>query len=70
MTARAKKDAAKMLKITQVKSGIGYAEKQKKVLKGLGLGRIGRTVTRVDHPSIRGMVTKVQHLVNVEEVES
>lgn len=69
MTA-ARKKAPKMLKITQVKSGIGYADKQKKVLTGLGLGKIGRTVTRVDHPSIRGMVTKVSHLVSVEEVEA
>ena len=66
----AKNQSGRMLRITQVKSGIGYAEKQKKVLKGLGLGKIGRTVTRVDHPSIRGMVTKVRHLVMVEEVES
>lgn len=65
-----KKSAKKMLKITQVKSQIGYAGKQKKVIVGLGLGRIGRTVTRVDHPSIRGMVTKVSHLVSVEEVEA
>lgn len=66
----AKKDDKKMLKITQVKSQIGYAENQKKVIKGLGLGRIGRSVTRVDHPSIRGMVNKVSHLVSVEEVEA
>ena len=69
MTATKKSTAKKMLKITQVKSQIGYDGKQKKVLAGLGLGRIGRTVTRVDHPSIRGMVTKVTHLVSVEEVE-
>lgn len=69
MTAT-KKKAKKMLKITQFKSGIGYAENQKKVLAGLGLGKIGRTVTRVDHPSIRGMVTKVSHLVSVEEVDA
>ncbi len=49
MTAT-KKKATKMLQITQFKSGIGYAENQKKVLIGLGLGKIGRTVTRVDHP--------------------
>ncbi len=69
MTAT-KKKARKVLKITQFKSGIGYSENQKKVLKGLGLGKIGRTVTRVDHPCIRGMVTKVTHLVSVEEVEA
>ncbi len=69
MTAT-KKKATKMLRITQFKSGIGYAESQKKVLIGLGLGKIGRTVMRVDHPCIRGMVTKVTHLVSVEEVEA
>ncbi len=69
MTATKKKPSA-MLRITQVKSGIGYSENQKKVLAGLGLGKIGRTVTRVDHPCIRGMVTKVSHLVTVEEVKA
>ena len=69
MTARAKKPASKQLKITQVRSQIGFAEKQRRVLRGLGLGRIGRTVTRPDDPCIRGMVTKVSHLVRVEEVE-
>jgi large subunit ribosomal protein L30 len=39
------------------------------VLCSLGLGRIGRSVTRRDHPTIRGMVSKVTHLVSVEEVE-
>jgi large subunit ribosomal protein L30 len=65
-----KKKAMKMLKITQVRSQIGYAAKQRKVLDGLGLGRVGRSVTRVDDPCIRGMVTKVNHLVTVEEVEA
>ena len=58
-----------MLKITQVKSGIGYQGKQKKVLAGLGLGKIGRTVTRKDDEYIRGMVTKISHLVRVEKLE-
>jgi large subunit ribosomal protein L30 len=66
----AKKKAKKMLKITQVKSQIGYAEKQRKVLTGLGLGRVGKSVTRVDDPCTRGMVTKVNHLVAIEEVEA
>jgi ribosomal protein L30 len=73
--APAKKKSAKsakkqQLKITQVKSQIGYARAQRKILTGLGLGRIGRSVVRVDHPSIRGMVAKVSHLVSVEEVEA
>ncbi len=58
-----------MIKITQVKSGIGYQGKQKKVLAGLGLGKIGRTVTRKDDEYIRGMVVKISHLVRVETVE-
>lgn len=64
-----KTKSTKMLKITQVRSGIGRQEHQKRVLKGLGLGRIGRTVVRPDHPAIRGMVDKIPHLVSVEEVE-
>jgi len=65
----AKKAKKKMLQITQVRSQIGAQQQHKRVLVGLGLGRIGRTVTRVDDPCIRGMVTKVTHLVSVEEVE-
>jgi large subunit ribosomal protein L30 len=64
---RAKK---KMIKITQVRSQIGFQARQRKVLAGLGLGRIGKSVTRPDDPCIRGMVDKVTHLVMVEEVEA
>ena len=67
--AKKAKGPRKILKITQVRSQIGFARKQRRVLTGLGLGRIGRTVTRVDHPTIRGMVAKITHLVSVEEVE-
>jgi len=59
----------KMLKITQVRSQIGSQARQKKVLTGLGLGRIGRAVIRPNDPCIQGMVNKVGHLVTVEEVE-
>jgi len=68
MTARKKKQ--KQLKITQVRSQIGCKEHHKRVLKGLGLGRIGRTVVRPDDPCIRGMVDLIPHLVSVEEVEA
>jgi large subunit ribosomal protein L30 len=61
--------STKQLKITQVRSKIGYSTKQRRVLAGLGLGRIGRSVVRQDDPCIRGMVDKVSHLVTVEEVE-
>jgi large subunit ribosomal protein L30 len=63
------KKSAKKIRITQVKSQIGYSSQQKKIIDGLGLGRIGRSVVRPDDPCIRGMVTKVNHLVAVEEVE-
>ena len=67
----AKKAAAhRRLKITQVRSQIGFARAQRKVLAGLGLGRIGKSVLRHDDPCIRGMVAKVAHLVRVEEVEA
>ncbi len=68
MTARKKKQ--KQLKITQVRSGIGCKGHHKKVLAGLGLGRIGRVVVRPDEPCIRGMVNLIPHLVSVEEVEA
>lgn len=66
MSARKKQTK---IKITQVRSGIGFAQNQKLVLKGLGLGRIGRSVVRPDDACIRGMVAKVTHLVAVEKVE-
>ncbi len=69
MTAR-KTKKKKVLKITQVRSQIGCQDKQKRVLAGLGLGRIGKTVVRPDDACIRGMVAKVPHLVTVEEVEA
>lgn len=64
-------DAAvdKKLKITQVKSYIGRPEAHRKVLKGMGLGKINRAVILEDTPAIRGMVQKVIHLVAVEEIE-
>ena len=56
-----------MLKITLVKSMIGRPEKHRKVLRGMGLTKINRTVELKDTPSIRGMVYAVSHLVKVEE---
>ncbi len=58
-----------MLKITQVKSYIGRPEAQRKVLRGMGLGKINRTVILNDTPEVRGMVRKVVHLVTAVEVE-
>jgi len=57
------------LRITLVKSGIGYAEDQKKTLKSLGLRKINQSVVKEDSGSVRGMILKVRHLVNVEEAK-
>ena len=62
-------DAKKTLRITQVKSSIGYKYDQGRTLKALGLGKIGRTVDQVDNPSVRGLIFKVKHLVEVEELQ-
>ena len=58
------------LRITWVKSGIGYAEVQKKTLKALGLRRLNQSVIHSDCASILGMINKVRHLVKVEEESS
>lgn len=57
------------LKITYVKSSIGYAQNQKDTVKSLGLRKLNQSVVHEDTPVIRGMVFKVQHLVKVEEIE-
>lgn len=56
------------LRITQVKSGIGYHESQKATLRTLGFRKLNQTVEHPDTPSVRGMVRKVNHLVRMEEV--
>lgn len=58
---------ANKLKITLVKSMIGRPEKHRKVLRGMGLTKLNRTVLLEDTPSIRGMVNTVSHLVKAEE---
>jgi large subunit ribosomal protein L30 len=56
------------LKITLIKSVIGYRESQRLTVKSLGLRRIRQSVIHYDSPSIQGMIQKVGHLVSVEEV--
>jgi large subunit ribosomal protein L30 len=58
------------LKVTQVRSTIGAKPKQRGTMRALGLRRIGRTVEHEDTPVIRGMLARVPHLVDVEEVGS
>jgi large subunit ribosomal protein L30 len=64
----AKKAAKKTLRITQVKSVIGTPEDQKRTVRALGLKRIRHSVDQADTPAVRGMVFKVKHLVEVEEI--
>jgi large subunit ribosomal protein L30 len=59
----------KQLKVTLVKSSIGFEKSQKETVRSLGLRRINHTVTLSDNPQIRGMIYKVRHLLSVEEVE-
>jgi len=58
------------LKVTLIRSYIGRPEKQRKVLRGMGLLKMNRTVLLADTPEIRGMVSKVCHLVSMEELEA
>ena len=57
-----------MLRVTQKRSLIGRPQNQRQSVKALGLRRIGHTVDVVDNDSTRGLVMKVQHLVDVEVI--
>jgi large subunit ribosomal protein L30 len=59
---------ANKLRIRQVKSTIHRQEVQRRTLRALGIRRMHQTVVHEDNPCIRGMVNKVQHLIEVEEV--
>lgn len=62
-----KKNAGKALRVTLVKSPIGYEKSQKATVRALGLHRMNETVEHNDSPAIRGMLNKVIHLIKVEE---
>ncbi len=55
------------VRVTQVRSQIGYDRQQRATLRGLGLRRVNHTVEVEDTPAVRGMIRKVIHLVRVEE---
>ena len=55
------------LLITQVRSANGSKPKQRDTLRTLGLGKIGRTSEREDHPTVRGLIRSVEHLVEVRD---
>ena len=54
------------IRVTQKRSTIGQSKRQRDIVKGLGLRRINHTVVLRDTPAIRGMVTAVQHLLEVQ----
>ncbi|HVM11533.1 MAG TPA: 50S ribosomal protein L30 [Actinomycetota bacterium] len=58
------------LRITQIRSGVGRPEPQKRTLRALGLKRLRHAVVQEDRPEIRGMIARVGHLVQVEEVDA
>jgi large subunit ribosomal protein L30 len=60
----------KKLRVTLVKSPIGYNKRQKATVKALGLGRMNSSVVHDDTPPVRGMINKIIHLVKVEEIEA
>lgn len=60
----------KKYKISQIRSSIGRPEKQKKTLKALGLRKLHNPVTIDGTPQVLGMIAKVKHLVEVEEVKA
>ncbi len=59
--------AEKTVRVTLVRSPIGYNKKQRETLRGLGLRRMQQTVDVIDQPCNRGMINKVIHLLKVEE---
>lgn len=62
----AAKQTSKMLKITLMKSPIGFNKNQAAVVQGMGLRRIRHSVELLDTPETRGMIHKVRHLVMVD----
>ena len=59
--------AEKIVRITLVRSPIGYSKRHKATVRALGLRRMHQTVEQVDSPTLRGMLAMVAHLVEIEE---
>lgn len=68
MTNTTAADAGR-IRVTLVRSTIGFDKRQEKVVRGLGLRKLNHTVELRDLPSIRGMIRKVRHLVRVTALE-
>ena len=61
---------AKTLRITQRRSAIGRQYRQKRTIEALGIKRMHHTVVHQDTPQIRGMIAKISHLLEVEEIDA
>jgi large subunit ribosomal protein L30 len=66
MSAKSKPAAAR-IRVKQVKSGIGFTQRQRQTLRGLGFRRLYEVVELEDSPSVRGMIRAIAHLVEVQE---
>jgi len=62
-----KATSGKSLRVTLVKSPIGYTKDQKATVRALGLRRMNQTIEHKDSPAVRGMLNKVIHLIKIEE---
>ena len=62
-----KETTGKTIRVTLVRSAIGYPKDQKATVKALGLRRLHQSVEQADNPAVRGMIQKIIHLVQVEE---
>ncbi len=67
MAKKADKNAGGEIKIQYYRSSIGYAQKQKDIVRSLGITKLNQTVTRPDSPATRGVVAKVPHLLRIVE---
>ena len=67
-TVAENKNTVKKIRVTLVKSPIGYNKKQARICKTLGLGKLNSSYEIVDNECVRGMIFKVKHLVRVEEL--
>jgi large subunit ribosomal protein L30 len=63
-----KENIMAILRVKYVRSAIGYPKDQKATIRALGFRKLQQTVEHEDHPAVRGMIKKVIHLVQVEEV--
>lgn len=67
-SSKSKKEQSHRVQITLVKSPIGYSVRHKATVQALGLHRLNQTVEHVDSPTLRGMLAKINHLVEVVDV--